>query len=93
MLPLKRPCSLSRTEMAISNPKFGVYIIYIYLYPIELPCLFDRSNDKDTTPKKLPDPVFSPRTLELQFAIESSPAHHHGRKSRGHESARTGCLL
>ena len=29
LLPLKRPCSLSRTETAISNPKFGVYIIYI----------------------------------------------------------------
>ncbi len=32
LLPLKRPCSLSRTETAISNPKFGVYIIYIYVY-------------------------------------------------------------
>ncbi len=31
MLPLKRPCSLSRTKTAIANPKFGVYIIYIYI--------------------------------------------------------------
>ena len=31
MLPLKRPCSLSRTETVISNPKFGVYIIYIHI--------------------------------------------------------------
>ena len=30
VLPLKRPCSLSRTEPATINPKFGVYIIYIY---------------------------------------------------------------
>jgi len=30
LLPLKRPCSLSRPRTAISNPKFGVYIIYIY---------------------------------------------------------------
>ena len=29
VLPLKRPCSLSRTETAIPNPKFGVYIIGI----------------------------------------------------------------
>ena len=32
LLPLKRPCSLSRTETAIPNPKFGVYIIYIYIF-------------------------------------------------------------
>ena len=32
MLPPKRPCSLSRTKTAISNPKFGVYIIYIYIH-------------------------------------------------------------
>ncbi len=31
VLPLKRPCSLHRTETAILNPKFGVYIIYIYI--------------------------------------------------------------
>ena len=30
LLPLKRPCSLSRPETAISNPKFGVDIVYIY---------------------------------------------------------------
>ena len=29
LLPLKRPCSLSRTETAFPNPKFGEYIIYI----------------------------------------------------------------
>ena len=32
VLPLKRPCSLSRTETAITDPKFGVYIIY-YVQP------------------------------------------------------------
>lgn len=32
LLPLKRLCSLSRTETAIPNPKFGVYVIYIYIY-------------------------------------------------------------
>jgi len=32
LLPLKRPCSLSRTETAIPNPKFGVYIMYIYRF-------------------------------------------------------------
>ena len=32
MLSLKQPCSLFRTETAIPNPKFGVYIIYIYIY-------------------------------------------------------------
>ncbi len=31
LLPLKRPCSLSMTERAIDNPKFGVYIMYIYI--------------------------------------------------------------
>ena len=30
VLPLKWPCSLSRSKAVISNPKFGVYIIYIY---------------------------------------------------------------
>ena len=30
MLSLKRRCSLSRPGTAISDPKFGVYIIYIY---------------------------------------------------------------
>ncbi len=30
LLPLKQPCSLSRTETAIPNPKFGMYIMYIY---------------------------------------------------------------
>ena len=30
VFPLKRPCSLSRPGTAISDPKFGVYIIYIY---------------------------------------------------------------
>ena len=29
LLPLKRPCSLSRSKTVIANPKFGVYIIYI----------------------------------------------------------------
>ena len=29
LLPLKRPCFLSRPGRAISNPKFGVYIIHI----------------------------------------------------------------
>jgi len=32
MLPLKRPCSLSRPRGAVPDPKFGVYIIYIYIY-------------------------------------------------------------
>ncbi len=32
LLPLKRPCSLSRPGRVIPNPKFGVYIIYIYIY-------------------------------------------------------------
>ena len=32
VLPLKWPCSLSRPGTAILNPKFGVYIIYIYIY-------------------------------------------------------------
>ena len=32
LLPLKRPCSLSRTETVILDPKFGVYIIDIYIY-------------------------------------------------------------
>ena len=31
LLPLKRPCSLFRPGMAIANPKFGVYIIHIYI--------------------------------------------------------------
>ena len=31
MLPLKRPCSLSRPGTAISNPKFGEDIINIYI--------------------------------------------------------------
>ena len=31
VLALKRPCSLSRPGTAIPNPKFGVYIIYIYI--------------------------------------------------------------
>ena len=30
MLPLKRSYSPSRTEMALPNPNFGAYIIYIY---------------------------------------------------------------
>ena len=30
VLPLKRPCSLSRSGRVICNPKFGVYITYIY---------------------------------------------------------------
>ena len=34
LLPLKRPCSLSQPEMATLDPKFGVYIIYIYIYSI-----------------------------------------------------------
>ena len=32
VLPLKRPCSLSRPGTAIPNPKFGVYIISIFMY-------------------------------------------------------------
>lgn len=32
VLPLKRPCSLSRPGTAILDPKFGVYIIYIYAF-------------------------------------------------------------
>ena len=32
LLPLKRLCSLSRTKRAITDPKFGVFIIYIYIY-------------------------------------------------------------
>ena len=32
MLPLKQPCSLSRPRIAIPSPKFGVYIIYIYIF-------------------------------------------------------------
>jgi len=31
VLPLKRPCSLSQTKTVIPNPKFGVYVIYIYI--------------------------------------------------------------
>jgi len=31
VLPLKQPCSPSRPKKAITNPKFGVYIIYIYI--------------------------------------------------------------
>jgi len=31
LLPLKWLCSLSRTETAVPNPKFGVYITYIFL--------------------------------------------------------------
>ena len=31
VLPLKRPYSLSRMEKTISNPKFGLYVIYSYL--------------------------------------------------------------
>jgi hypothetical protein len=31
LLPLKRPCSLSSSKTVIPNPKFGVYIIYIYM--------------------------------------------------------------
>ena len=38
VLPLKRPCSLSRSGTVIPNPKFGVYIIYIYIH-ISLPLL------------------------------------------------------
>ena len=34
VLPLKRPCSLSRPGTAILNPKFAVYIIYIFNYII-----------------------------------------------------------
>lgn len=30
VLPLKRPCSLTRLKRVVSNPKFGVYMIYIY---------------------------------------------------------------
>lgn len=30
LLPLKRSCFLSRSKTAIANPKFGVYITYIY---------------------------------------------------------------
>ena len=33
VLPLKRPCSLSRPGRAIQDPKIGVYITYIYLSP------------------------------------------------------------
>ena len=33
VLPLKRPCSLARTEVVTHDRKFGVYIIYIYIYP------------------------------------------------------------
>jgi hypothetical protein len=36
LLPLKRPCSLSRPWTAIPNPKFGVCIIYIYIIHPEL---------------------------------------------------------
>jgi len=32
LLPLKRPCSLSRSKTATTNPKFGVYIVYIYKF-------------------------------------------------------------
>ena len=31
VLPLKRLCSLSRPGTVMSNPKFGVYIVYIYV--------------------------------------------------------------
>lgn len=36
VLPLKRPCSLSRTETVIANSKFGVYIstLYVHMYPM-----------------------------------------------------------
>lgn len=32
VLPLKRLCSFSRTETAVPNPKFGLYIAYIFIY-------------------------------------------------------------
>ncbi len=35
LLLLKQLCSLSRLKTAIINPKFGVYIIYIYSNPIK----------------------------------------------------------
>ena len=31
MLPLKRPCSFSRSRIVIVNAKFGVYIMYVYV--------------------------------------------------------------
>jgi len=34
VLPLKRLCSLPRTEAVIRDHKFGVYIIYIYIYAV-----------------------------------------------------------
>ena len=35
---LNKPSSLSRSKMAIAIPKFGVYIIYIYIYEQGLCC-------------------------------------------------------
>ncbi len=35
LLPLKRPCPLSWTKTAIPNSKFGVYIMYIYIYTLQ----------------------------------------------------------
>lgn len=45
VLPLKRPCSLSRTKGAITDPKFGVYMKYIYKLQAVVTCdmaLLDR---------------------------------------------------
>ncbi len=36
ILPLKRPYSLSYLKIVISNPKFRVYIIYIYYIHFKL---------------------------------------------------------
>ena len=54
MLPLKRPCSLSRTETAISNPKFGVYIIYIYMpqHPLFSPFFLGRKGKEEKKRKE-----------------------------------------
>ena len=39
LLPLKRPCSLSRSDTAIPNLKVGVHIIHIYIYVTYVPNL------------------------------------------------------
>ena len=40
LLPLERPCSLSRSKTEIPNPRLGVYIIYMYtpISHITIPC-------------------------------------------------------
>jgi len=60
LLPLKRPCPLSRTETAIPNPKFGVYIMYIYIY-----------TSQQTSPLSLLPP---PHSLSHHLDLRKTPA-------------------